>query len=497
MKNKITLLNTVSCILLQLVNIASNFIIPQLILSTFGSEVNGLVSSLTQFLNYIALLEGGVNGVIMANLYRPLFKKDYKTVSSIIKTSTNFFRKISLLFAIYTIVLAIIYPIIVNSNFSFAYISSLTIILSIKLFTQYCFSLSIKNLLNADKKVFYVSITQIVLVIIDTLSAIIICKCFPDIHILKIASALIFTLQPILYTRYAKKHYSLEKKVPVNKKLIASRWNGFAINFAAFIHNSTDLTIITFVIGLTEASVYSVYALITTGIKQVINSIWNAFSPSMGNTLASGNIKNLNEKFDMLEYINFILTFACFSIGSMLIAPFVMLYTDGITDADYFRPIFGILLMIAEGIYVLRSPYVNLAYSANKFKDITRHAVIEVLINILLSLILVPSLGIIGVAIGTITAMAYRTAYQIIYLRKNIIKRPFMKFLKRFVIFVIATALAVCVCIAITIESITTFTIWAKYAIIYTLIFGIVYSLISILFFRKELSGLKKYLRGK
>ena len=69
MKNRITLLNALSNILLQIFTIISAFIIPKIILSYFGSEVNGLVSSLNQLLNYIALLEGGLNSVIMASLY--------------------------------------------------------------------------------------------------------------------------------------------------------------------------------------------------------------------------------------------------------------------------------------------------------------------------------------------------------------------------------------------------------------------------------------------
>ena len=76
MKNRISLLIDLSNILLQIVTIISAFIIPKLILMTFGSEVNGLVASLNQFLSYISLLEGGVNGVIMASLYKPLFKKE-------------------------------------------------------------------------------------------------------------------------------------------------------------------------------------------------------------------------------------------------------------------------------------------------------------------------------------------------------------------------------------------------------------------------------------
>jgi K+-sensing histidine kinase KdpD len=51
-KNRVTLLNIVSNIVLQITNIITWFIIPKIILSYFGSDVNGLVSSITQFLLY-------------------------------------------------------------------------------------------------------------------------------------------------------------------------------------------------------------------------------------------------------------------------------------------------------------------------------------------------------------------------------------------------------------------------------------------------------------
>ena len=94
-KAPVGLLNTFSSLLLQVVTIINGFIIPRLILSHFGSETNGLVSSLNQFLNYVSLLEGGLNSVIMASLYKPLAKKDNEKVSSIVTTSTRFFRRIS------------------------------------------------------------------------------------------------------------------------------------------------------------------------------------------------------------------------------------------------------------------------------------------------------------------------------------------------------------------------------------------------------------------
>lgn len=125
--------------LCQLVTFISGLIVPRLILSTFGSEANGLVSSITQFLNYIALVEGGIGSVVLTALYGPLAKKDDRKISSVLKAAENFFRQIASIFVFYTIALACVYPIVIKSSFSWLYVASLTVILSFTLFIQYFF----------------------------------------------------------------------------------------------------------------------------------------------------------------------------------------------------------------------------------------------------------------------------------------------------------------------------------------------------------------------
>lgn len=66
MKSKVTLINIISSLTLQVVTVISGFIIPKIILTNFGSSVNGLVSSLNQFLSYITLIEGGITGVAVS-----------------------------------------------------------------------------------------------------------------------------------------------------------------------------------------------------------------------------------------------------------------------------------------------------------------------------------------------------------------------------------------------------------------------------------------------
>lgn len=81
--------------MLQLVTIVSSFIIPIYIIGTFGSNVNGVIVSITQFLSYITLLESGVGGVVRAALYKPLANKDVIQISRIIKASEKFFKVIA------------------------------------------------------------------------------------------------------------------------------------------------------------------------------------------------------------------------------------------------------------------------------------------------------------------------------------------------------------------------------------------------------------------
>lgn len=93
MRNKATLINMISGLILQMFTILSGFILPKIILTSFGSEVNGLVSSLNQFLSYISLVEGGITGVVMANLYKPIVEKDEQKISAVMVTANRFLRR--------------------------------------------------------------------------------------------------------------------------------------------------------------------------------------------------------------------------------------------------------------------------------------------------------------------------------------------------------------------------------------------------------------------
>lgn len=496
MRNKATMFNMISGLILQFFTLLSGFIIPRIILVYFGSEVNGLVSSLSQFLGYIALVEGGITGVIVANLYKPIVEKDDKKISSILVTADKFYKKLGFIFIAYSFILAFVYPMFFGKEFDFWYVWTLTLILSLTLLIQYMFSLTYKTLLNADKRGYIVNFTQTVIVISNIILVLVSVLNYPSIHILKVISGSLFVLQPLVFGTYVKKRYKIDTKAAPDNSLIRSRWNGFAINLAAFIHTSTDVTVLTIFTDLKTVSIYSVYALVSNGITQLINACMSGIAHTVGQAYAKKDWKELNQKLNIYEYTVFVsVCFFC-TVTLLLITPFVQIYTSQITDTNYHQPVFGYLLVISEVLYLAKMPHLNLAYSANKFKEITVPAIIEAVLNIVVSVILVSQYGLIGVTIGTIAGMTYRMVFHVYYTSKIVPDRGQSIFYKKFIIFAAVSVISFLIChFLIPITSVT-ITSWIIYAVIYSLVVGVMIFLISIAFFKKELKFFVKYIKS-
>lgn len=495
LNNKVTLLNILSSLIMQIVSIISALIIPRLILETFGSNINGLVASITQFLNYIALIEGGITGVISANLYKPLVDEDTEKLNSILATTRNFYQKIGIIFIGYSVVIGLVYPLIVDTSFEYWYIFVLTLVLSIGLMLQYMFSLTYTTLLNAAKKVYFVSIISSILIVANIFLTLIVVKIYPDIIILKFANAILFALSPLIYSIYIRKHFNINWKAPKNNSLIEQRWNGFAINLAFFIHTSTDITLLTLLSDLKTVSVYSIYYLIVSKISVVIHSIVSGVEPTIGQAYALNNENELNKKMDLYEFIILFTVGFLFLMIGLLITPFVMIYTKGITDANYYQPLFAIVLVLAEVIYLLRYPHVSLAYTANKFKEIAAPAYIEAIINIAVSVLLIKRIGLLGIAIGTLIGMIYRGMFHVYFTSKLIPSRPQSIFYKKILILLIPSFISILICTMLFPISNYSILSWIIHALIYALICGVLLIVTALLFFKKEVQYIKIYLK--
>ena len=421
MRKKKAIINFLFSLLVELITVVYGFVVPRLIIGAFGSEINGLTHSIASFIGYITLLQSGVGAVAKAALYRPLAVKDTEGLNVAVHTIERFFRKIALLTVIYIGVLSVLYPLVIANEHDFSFVFSLVIIIGISTAAQYFFGITYRMLLDADQNSYVVSVVQIVSLIANTVFIVILIKIGASIQIVKLASASVFVIRPFVLYLYARRKYKLVRTKAVDNSLIKQRWDGFYQHIAYFIHSKTDVFVLTIFSSFENVSVYGVYAMVTTGLTTIIKSADRAITSTLGNIIALKQKDSLQRVFGAYTvFIHFVATIL-FSTASVTVYRFITIYVDNINDADYIQPVFGILIIAAEYVYCLRLPYNSIINAAGKFKETKIPAVIEAGLNIVISVILVNIFGLIGVAIGTLTAMGYRLVSFVLYLRKDVV----------------------------------------------------------------------------
>ena len=110
--------NLISSLVYQVVLIALSFLLPRLYLENFGSEVNGVLSTIKQIFAYMVLLESGIGLATTQSLYKPVAEKNHSKVNSVISATNNDYVKIGVVYSIIVLLIAFVYEFIVPTNIS-------------------------------------------------------------------------------------------------------------------------------------------------------------------------------------------------------------------------------------------------------------------------------------------------------------------------------------------------------------------------------------------
>ena len=359
-RSKKALSNTVAGFGLEFAVLVCNLILPRLILTAFGSSYNGVVSSISQFISCISLMKAGIGGVTRAALYKPLANRDNRTISEIVVSTEKFMRRVATIFVCGVGIFAVIYPIWICKDFSWLFTFSLILIIAISTFVQYYFGMTYQMLLAADQKQGISSIVQIIAVVMNTIIAAVLIKLGAGIHVVKLGSAFAFAMNPLLINIYVRKHYNIDKRVKPDMSHISQRWDALGHEVANFINNNTDVIVLTVFAGIKEVSVYTVYAYVIHAIRSVVTNFVNSFGAAFGNMYANKEYKVMHDNLGIFELIVFSMASVVYSVTLVMITPFALIYTHGVNDVSYNRPLFGIVLTVAGAFTCFRIPYYSI-----------------------------------------------------------------------------------------------------------------------------------------
>ena len=242
-RSQLLKINTILSLTFQVVSLVCGFILPKLIIENYGSSINGLLSSITQFLGFIALCEMGMGAVVPASLYKPLANRDNVEISKIVTSSERFYKRIAFGMLIYIGFLIVFYPILINT-YSFVFTTSLIIIIASSSFAQYYFGITYSLLIAADQKQYITYVLNICTIIINLVVSYFLIELGCSIHIVKLFSAIIFLVRPIYYNLYVKSHYQLIYNIQYVEEPIKQKWNGVAQHIAYTIQDKSGILVL-------------------------------------------------------------------------------------------------------------------------------------------------------------------------------------------------------------------------------------------------------------
>lgn len=488
-RTKNALLTVATSLISEGVALACGLVLPSLILRNFGSAYNAITQSISQFISYISLMKAGIGGATAAILYKPVAENNTYEISRILSSMEKFMRKISMIFVGFVIVLAIVYPTFLVRDFDWFFTASLIVIISLSTFAQYYFGFTYQTLLSVDQKDYIVSILDIITIILNTLVSVILIKNDFSLHIVKLGSSLVHIITPIFLYIYCHKKYHLVK-VDADEDLIPQKWDAAAHEVASFVNNNTDIVILTMFGNLLEISVYTVYHYVIANLKKIVTRFTVGFSAAFGDMYARNEIDLMHENLSIFELIIYSFTSVLYSVTLSMMIPFVLLYTKGVHDVNYSRPFFSLLLILGGVFNCFRVPYRAITIVAGHYKQTRNGAIMECIINIVISVIGVIMYGLIGVALGSLCAMIFRTLQYVIYLSKNIMYRDVKYFVKHALLCFTIMAVVYYISQLYMPSEIASWYYWVLYASITTLIAIALTLATNFIFYRQDMINL-------
>lgn len=436
-------INAATTLANQVLATVCGILIPWAMIDTFGSEAYGATTSVAQFLSYISLLEGGIGRAARGELYKPLADGDVQSISRVFLAVKRFFRTVGLAFLGYAVVLALCYYDIADVEaFSREYIFWLVLVIAIGKMAEFMGGYSNITLFNADQRQYVPNLVVMGTNVLNVILIVALCRSGWDMLWVKLGSSLVFVLKPVIYTLYRRRNYRI---VPTKERaVLKNRWTAIGQHMAYFIQNNIAVFLLTVFADLKYVAVYSVYHLISYSLRNIVTSLGGGMEAMFGDMIAKGEQEALRGAYRRYKFVLTALTVTLFGAAMVLILPFVRLYTYGVTDANYIQPLFAVILLLGDAVYCLTLPCYNLPIAAAKLKESRAGAYGEAIINVVVSLALVFWDPLLGVAIGTLAAMIFKSVYLMVFSAKNILHHGWRKMLRDYFLTVcVLTALAV------------------------------------------------------
>lgn len=440
LKTKKTFLNVLTDVIpLMIVAVLGIFKV-KLFLQVLGDETLGLYQLFNNIMMYVVLVDGGLGSALLYSLYKPNSDGDKKKFNEILSAGKKTFSKIGMyVFGMAFFISLFIVFLIKDCSFSYWYIVITFMLFAMANVIEYFFVPYNVLLEVKEKKYIFnlitqlgqiaVSIVEIILLLLHVEFALIMISHVVIRIIMKLSEVYICKKEfPDVSLNEEKKDYSFKKML---NSLIFHKVN-------SLIGSNVDSLIISSMLGLKYVAIYSTYNYIISMLRNILGKLSSSMTALVGNSL----IKSKEKMYDLYLEFNSLL----FYIAIILCVPFTLaidgfidMFYDGTIETSFIIAISFALILF---VYIIKQDTLLFVNAAGLYKETKVSAMVDTVLNLILSFVLVSIIGIPGVLIATFISsmlseyiMKTNVVHEHVFYKNSI--EYYLRNIKFFIIFII------------------------------------------------------------
>ena len=472
--------NTVFTGAYQLTAMLMGFVTPRLMMLFYGSQVNGLIVSATEFLTYFRMVEAGLAAAAVYSLYKPLSEQDHTAISAIVSAARRFYNVAGWMFVGLTLAFAVIYPFFVPvasangdlmSHFSvLLLICAMGVSGALEFFTLSRY----RVLLTADQRTFMISLASMTSLLLQTAVIVVLAYLRVNIIVVRLLASLTIAIRPLILGRYVKKEYpQVDAYAKPNNAALSRRWDAMYQQFTTAFHQGAAVMLTTIITrNAAMVSVYGTYHMVTIGLWGILKMSTTGIYSGFGDLIVRGERAKFQQAYRDFEYLYLSIATVLLAVAAIMIVPFVVLYTDKITDANYDAPLIGIMVVLEAITDHCKMPMDLMISAAGKFRETRHHCTAQVATAAVAGLLLglwglqtSLTMAVVGILSGIILSNILRAVLQLWFVPRHITHIPWRNTLKRMVLMVVEVAVIAGPFLAFKLLDINGFFKWITLAV--------------------------------
>lgn len=415
--------NLLSGLVYQIVLIALSFLLPRLYLENFGSEVNGVLSTIKQIFVYMGLLEAGIGLATTQALYKPIAEKDHGRASAILSATNTFYIKTGVIYSVLVLLLAVVYAYFVPSEIDSNTVFVIIILTALPSLFSYFVQAKYRILLEVDGRKYIITNSETILQLFSNAAKVLVLLLTDSLVLIQLVYCVLVLIQLVYVYIHAKRRYTwLNLHDKPDFEAISQRKSVLVHQVSGMVFNNTDVLLLSFLCDFKVVSVYTIYNIFFSQVQAFITSIISGFSFALGQMFHTDKDKFM-KVYNVYETFYIMATFIIYTLMAVFILPLIQIYTKGIDDANYTNVYLVLLFVIMNLLANGKLPSNHVLEYSGKFEETKSHAIIEMIINIVVSVAAIMLWGICGAIIGTIVALLYRGSMMIYYSNKKVLCR--------------------------------------------------------------------------